>query len=333
MNFQSFLAQVLTTWENIQVKSFILMRRVYYEERERPDGQLYWFQDNRTGCEKQTVYFERIRQLESELITKEQKHLVSALERLKQLKYPRRKPVVLNQNWQRHLKSQPRSRSDKFGEDRTKLNEKSTLSLSVKQMGICVDSNCDGANRRSTTIERRIHPSKNNEKRAWNEQHAQYYHESNGFKTNSSKAPIHDVFLPSLPCIPNVGHKANIEIENKLRILEIANGEFQQCNRLSDGASRSRKRTGNERRCIHDSTNGIVEQYLSNKDDTPIAATLDETPFEKECDESSCDDSSRQRENGKSETQTRDYDESTSAKQPPPTRRNSQRSTSESKVT
>ena len=312
------------------------MRRVYYEGRQRSDGQFYWFEDNRTGCEKQTVYFERIRQLESELITKEQKHLVGALERLNQLKYPRRKPVVLDQNWKRLSKYHPKSRSNNF-EDRTKLSEESVLSLSAKQMEICVHNKDDRANIRSEieSPHGRIQSSRKIGKTPTNEQHTCYYNETNffdGIKANFRKAPIHDVFLPTLPCIPNVGHKTNIEIENKLRILEIANGEFQQCSQLSNGSRRNKKRTANERRCNHDSMSGMVEQHVSNQDDNTapvLAAMFDETPSQKESNRSSCDDSGRQQAIGNSETQTRHVEcDSTNAKQPPPTRRNSQKSTS-----
>ena len=311
------------------------MRRVYYEGRQKPDGQFYWFEDNRTGCEKQTVYFERIRQLESELITKEQKHLVGALERLNQLKYPRRKPVVLDQNWKRLSKYQPKSRRNTF-DDRRKLSDESVLSLSAKQMEIYVNKEVRAITRSEIESPRgRVYSSRKIGKTPTNEQGTRNYNETNffdGIKTNLGKAPIHDVFLPSLPCIPNVGHKTNIEIENKLRILEIANGEFQQCSQLSNGSRRNKKRTAKERKCNHDSATEIVEQHVSNQSDNPtpvLAVIFDETPSQKEFHRSSCDDSGRQQEIGKSVTQTRHVEfDTTNAKQPPPTRRNSQKSTS-----
>ncbi len=73
------------------------MRRVFYEGRPQNDGQLYWFQDNRTGCEKQTVYFERIRQLESELITKEQKHFSECVGTFKTTEIPQTKACCTGQ--------------------------------------------------------------------------------------------------------------------------------------------------------------------------------------------------------------------------------------------
>ena len=315
------------------------MRRVFYEGRPQNDGQLYWFQDNRTGCEKQTVYFERIRQLESELITKEQKHLVSALERLKQLRYPRRKPVVLDKNWERGPMYQQKSRSDKF-EERAIQSKKLPLSLNAKQMEICAENKNDRANLRPKIESpyRSVRPLKDNTITPSNEQHtSQLYFSAANFsdginiKPYSRKAPMYDVFFPSIPCIPNAGHRTNIEIENRLRILELANGEFQK---FSNGSSRSRKRMAIGR-YNHRSTGGLAEENASNQSDNPapvLAAIFDETPSEEELNKSSYEDSVKQQEIRKSETQTKNVEcDSSNARQPPPTRRNSHKSTSDSK--
>ena len=318
------------------------MRRIFYDGRPENDGQFYWFQDNRTGCEKQTVYFERIRQLDSELITKEQKHLVGAMERLKQLRYPRRKPIVLNKNWvERGTKYQQKSRSEKH-EHMAKQSEKSALSLDAKQMEICVETKNDRANLRPKfeSPYRSMPPSKSSKNNATTPSYEQPEQQiiqidfsvTNFYdnKPHSRKVPTYDVLLPSLPCIPNVGHRTNIENENKLRILELANGEFQKC-RLSDASNKSKKRLGSERRFNPKPTSGKLEEYTpSNQSDTltPVLTAFDETPGEKEFTKSLHEESVNRQGIEMSETETRNFKcdvecETSNARQPPPTRKNS----------
>lgn len=223
-----------------------LMRRVYYEGRPNTDGQLYWFQDNRTGCEKQTVYFEKIRQLDYELITKEQKHLVNAMERLKQLRYPRRRPVVLNENCKTKItKYQQKSRIETH-EDRKNRGRKSSQYLNAKPMEMKFDNKNDRANLRpNVESPYKTLAATSNAKSHTNDKNCflTNFSDNKPDLTKSSNYTTCDLFFPSLPCIPNVGHKTNIEIENKLRILEIANGEFQT-RRLSNFSSRSNKKKG-----------------------------------------------------------------------------------------
>ena len=313
------------------------MRRVYYEGRPKTD-ELFWFQDNRTGCEKQTVYFERIRQLDSELITKEQKHLVSAMERLKQLRYPRRKPVVLNKCWERSTKYQPQKSKREKSEARQQQGNISALVLNAKQMGIYVEYQNDRSNLREKTESphRNIEYSKNDEKTLLNEQDTiELRYAANNLtdinKSNLRRMPIYDVFFPSLPCIPNVGHKTNIETENKLRILELANGEFQRC-RLSNVSGKEKKKM----RCDSKTARGRQVEYASHQSDnlTPILADVDATSLEKEFGKSSQDGNGQPQEIGKAETKTtnlkceREQESSNVRQPPPPTRRNSQKSTS-----
>ncbi|CAB4003234.1 Hypothetical predicted protein [Paramuricea clavata] len=318
------------------------MRRIFYDGRPENDGQFYWFQDNRTGCEKQTVYFERIRQLDSELITKEQKHLVGAMERLKQLRYPRRKPIVLNKNWdERGTKYKQKWRFEKH-EHMAKQSEKSALSLNAKQMEICVETKDDRANLRPKfESPHRSMPQSTPSYEQPEQQTIQIdYSVTNIYdnKPHSRKVQTYDMLLPSLPCIPNVGHRTNIENENKLRILELANGEFQKC-RLSDASNKSKKRLGGERRFNSKPTSGKLEEYTpSNQSDTltPVLTAVDETPGEKEFSKSLHEESVIRQEIGKSETQTRNFKcdvecETSNARQPPPTRKNSHITTPEPK--
>ena len=58
-----------------------------------------WFHDWKSGCEKQAHYFVRIQKLQQELIHHEQHNLINAMERLEQLTYPRKKPVVHTQKF------------------------------------------------------------------------------------------------------------------------------------------------------------------------------------------------------------------------------------------
>ena len=321
------------------------MRRVYYEGRPKTD-ELFWFQDNRTGCEKQTVYFERIRQLDSELLTKEQKHLVNAMERLKQLRYPRRKPVVLNgRNWEQSTKYQPqkstRDKSLARQNTRHKQGTKSALVLNAKQMEICVEHHNDRPKLRPKTErqDRSKESLKNDEETQSIEQDTTKLggHPVNNCSDNKlhlRKMPICDVFLPILPCIPNVGHKANIETENKLRILELANGEFQKCDLSATlSSNKDKKKT----RCNSKLASGRQMKYASNQSDslTPVLVDVfDGMLPEKELGKNSQDGSLKPQEIGKAETQTRDskcegeQDSSNVRQPPPPTRRNSQKSTS-----
>ena len=320
------------------------MRRVYYEGRPKTD-ELFWFQDNRTGCEKQTVYFERIRQLDSELITKEQKYLVNAMERLKQLRYPRRKPVVLNdRNWEQSTKYQPqKSTRDKFQARQNawhKQGTKSALVLNAKQMDICVEQHYDRPKLRPKTErqDRSKESLKNDEETQSIEQDTTKLggYAVNNFSDNKlhlRKMPICDVFLPILPCIPNVGHKTNIETENRLRILELANGEFQKCGLSANLSSKDKKKT----RCKSKLANGRQVEYASNQSHslTPVLVDVFDVMLpEKELGKNSQDGSLKPQEIGKFETQTRDLkceveqDSNNVRQPPPPTRRNSQKSTS-----
>ncbi|XP_028417430.1 uncharacterized protein LOC114541815 [Dendronephthya gigantea] len=330
------------------------MRRVFYEGRPNTDGQVFWFQDSRTGCEKQTVYFERIRQLDSELITKEQKHLVSAMERLKQLKYPRRKPFVLDRSLGLGGNCRQNPRGEK-SEDRRfalRIKGKTELSLNAKQMEICVENKSDRQLLRPKTdnLSRRLRPIEDDIKTTSNgSQEIPLDYNLSRIRSNAGfskrgiqsrhrilnipgtrrctrEVPVCDVLFPSLPCIPNVGYKTNIEIENKLRILELANGEFQTC-----GLSNASRRRTCERRC---ETKGRLLggdfAKQSDAESPPLPDILDEMSPQKDC--------KSEVEIERSETQLMDEKcdvESPStgdARQPPPpTRVNSQKSTPETK--
>ncbi|XP_031572108.1 uncharacterized protein LOC116306195 [Actinia tenebrosa] len=182
-----------------------------------------WFQDVKTGCEKQTDYFLRIRKLQKELINREQHNLVNAMERLKQLQYPRRKPFVRNfegppvsskcfptrplRNTRRDPKHLLNQRSE--FEELKPLKGKVLLPKKTR-----VD---DEANVEPFTLDeiKRIYsmlPIMNDK------QIARIIHD---VRTTFPDEPFTYLLQPHLPSIPNVPRKANRRLDNRLKLLTL----------------------------------------------------------------------------------------------------------------
>ena len=324
------------------------MRRIYYDGRRPESDEVFWFQDNRTGCEKQTVYFERIRQLDSELISKEQKNLVCAMERLRQLTYPRRKPVVLHKNYamkcyteMKFYKETSKNEKPQYLTKVTKQQrKKSAPSLNANQTGICGEETNDVAILRPK-IESPFRTTKSlkSKETASHVRHKpQIDYTENSFfdnKPNSRKLQFFDVHFPSLPCIPNVGHRANIETESKLRILELANREFQNNTDFvhsSNISSRGARRIASEKGNDFKHKSEILDGDISNGDSqTPVlAAVFGGNASETELGESLKENNETRGDTGKPEVQTENLKSSIEldtsiTRQPPPTRRSSQK--------
>lgn len=220
-----------------------IMRRL--AEQKRGDEQVFWFQDNRTGCEKQASYFERMRYLQAELVMVEQKNLISAMERLEQLKYPRRKPVIFNYVCpQYHSKSERtgeiiqqkalRGRCERLHNERAMSvhtgNQQSRGEISyLSPTSVAISTE----NKRIKNTCGTQHPVKNRSSSKIQGPHSQQKPERDRVITNliatDARSPLPGVLFPSLPCIPNVGHRTHIEEENKLKMLELACAEFQNC--------------------------------------------------------------------------------------------------------
>lgn len=216
------------------------MRRIYYDGKPNTN-ECFWFKDSKNGCEKQKEYFKRIKDLDCQLLSQEQKHLIDAVKRLKQQRYPQRKPLIFNEN----------QASLDGNEKVQKKTSKNTLSIrkewSLSLKGMALDTSYDNNKKKLSNL-LTIEKSKQTPEVPISTVLVHW-------KTKPHLR-IHSnckIILQSLPCIPNVGHKTNIELENKLRIWELANGEFQHQNVSKKIAIK----TGNFKR--HLSKKGFIE--------------------------------------------------------------------------
>lgn len=181
-----------------------------------------WFQDTKSGCEKQTDYFLKIRKLQKELIKREQHNLVNAMERLKQLQYPRRKPMVRNfpspekgassafprRTYARSLHGHKYPEKDKMikplkGEHL--LPEKTT---SVEDQGLDSLSLED-----IRYLYNRMLPVLNDQ---------QIAKIASEVRSTFPNEPSTYLLQPHLPSIPNVKRKATTRLENRLKLLTLS---------------------------------------------------------------------------------------------------------------
>lgn len=181
-----------------------------------------WFQDTRTGCEKQAHYFVQIRKLQDELIQREQHNLIHAMERLKQLSYPRKRQMVRNAGGSDFTSTQhfpARSlnlrKEAKFRAQLTK--EKPDLSP-ISGQPLMRNS----GNKKEEQIYDNflVMPRLLNDKDI-----ARIINHANEI---SPSEPSRYLLRPQLPSIPNVGRKTNLSVDNRLRLLTLAEYEFPE---------------------------------------------------------------------------------------------------------
>lgn len=200
-----------------------------------------WFQDTKTGNEKQAHYFVQIRKLQDELIHREQHNLINAMERLKQLTYPRKRPVIRNfdvnpssdppsvQNFPaRNLNLRKEAKHKAIqGKEQTEIKPLSGKPLiskpSHKKQDPCYHHFF-------------VMPPLLSDRDI-----AKIVHNAN---TTFPSEPSTYLLQPHLPSIPNVGRKTTFMVDNRLKLLTLAESEFCDMEEGSISGMRKHLRTG-----------------------------------------------------------------------------------------
>lgn len=189
----------------------------------RPATENLWFQDSRTGCEKQTQYFVQFKKLQEELIHREQHNLVNAMERLKQLTYPRKRPMI------RNVGSSDCSSTQHFPARHLNLRKEAKYrALASKEKpdispisGKPLMLKSDGKKIRREHYENSfVMPPLLNDKDI-----ARIVHHANEIVPSEC---ANYLLRPHLPSIPNVGRKTNFSLNNRLKLLTLAESEFTE---------------------------------------------------------------------------------------------------------
>ena len=210
-----------------------------------PSLEKPWFQDTKTGCEKQTHYFLQIRKLQDELIHREQHNLINAMERLKQLTYPRKRPIIRNTDTSDQLS--PQSFPARNVNLRKVLKHKALQGKEKPEL-----SPVSG----KPLIRKPVHKRQENYHRFFvmppllsDKDIAKIVHHAN---STFPSEPSTYLLQPHLPSIPNVGRKTNFMKDNRLKLLTLAEPEFCDADggsvsgtskHLHTGKSRQRKRS------------------------------------------------------------------------------------------
>ena len=210
-----------------------------------PSIEKPWFQDTKTGCEKQAHYFLQIRKLQEELIHREQHNLINAMERLKQLTYPRKRPIIRNIDTSDQLS--PQSFPARNINLRKVLKHKALQGKEKPEL-----SPVSG----KPLIRKPVHNGPENYHRFFvmppvlsDKDIAKIVHHA---KTTFPSEPSTYLLQPHLPSIPIVGRKTNFMKDNRLKLLTLAEPEFCDTDRgsvtgtskhLHTGKSRQRKRS------------------------------------------------------------------------------------------
>ena len=204
-----------------------------------------WFQDTKTGNEKQAHYFVQIRKLQDELIHREQHNLINAMERLKQLTYPRKRPVI--RNFDISPSSDPPS-VQKFPARNLNLRKeaKHKVMQGKEQSEIKSLSGKPLINKPSQKKQASCHhrffvmPPPLSDRDI-----AKIVHSAN---TTFPSEPSTYLLQPHLPSIPNVGRKTNFVVDNRLKLLTLAESEFCDLKEGSVTGMRKHLHTGKSQR-------------------------------------------------------------------------------------
>lgn len=204
-----------------------------------------WFQDTKTGNEKQAHYFVQIRKLQDELIHREQHNLINAMERLKQLTYPRKKPMIRNfdinpssdlpsvQNFPaRNLNLRKEAKHKVIqGKEQSEIKPLSGKPLinkpSHKKQASCYHHFF-------------VMPPLLSDRDI-----AKIVHNANA---TSPSEPSTYLLQPHLPSIPNVGRKTTFVVDNRLKLLTLAESEFCDLKEGSVSGMRKHLHTGKSQR-------------------------------------------------------------------------------------
>lgn len=223
-----------------------------------------WFQDTKTSCEKQAHYFVQIRKLQDELIHREQHNLINAMERLKQLSYPRKRPVI------RNFVANPSS-------DHSSVQNFPARSLNLKKEAKHkVVQGKEQTELKPVSGKPLITINKSNRKKQEPHYHhffvmpprlsdrdiAKIVHSANATFPSEQSTYL---LQPHLPSIPNVGRKTTFMVDNRLKLLTLAESEF--CDQeegsvsgmkkqLHTGKSRQRKKSSKSKSHFGDNASG-----------------------------------------------------------------------------
>lgn len=183
-----------------------------------------WFQDTKSGCEKQSDYFLKIRKLQKELINREQHNLVNAMERLKQLQYPRRRPLI--RNFPPPVKGAStafprRSTRSLHGHKHIGLIEKDKMLKPLKGQHLLPNksTSVEDEDLGSFSLEdirylyNRMLPVLNDQ---------QIAKIASEVRSTFPNEPSTYLLQPHLPSIPNVKRKTTIRLENRLKLLTLS---------------------------------------------------------------------------------------------------------------
>ena len=211
-----------------------------------------WFHDTKTSCEKQARYFVHIRKLQDELINREQHNLINAMERLKQLSYPRRRPVIRNVDID--ASSNP-AFSRKFPARNLKLRKEGKYKaiqakeqpdlnpVSGKPLIKRTDKKPDSSAYHHFFV---MPPLLNDRAPLLNDRDiAKIVHNANSAFTSE---PSTYLLQPHLPSIPNVGRKTTFMVDNRLKLLTLAESEFCEDGEGSVSGLRKHLHTGKSQR-------------------------------------------------------------------------------------
>ena len=205
-----------------------------------------WFQDTKTSCEKQAHYFVQIRKLQDELIHREQHNLINAMERLKQLTYPRKRPVI--RNFDIDPPSNPAS-IQKFPARNLNLRKEAKhKAIQAKEQPEL-----------NPISGKPLISKKGHKKQDGSGCHhffvmppllsdrdiAKIVHNAN---SSYSSEPSTYLLQPHLPSIPNVGRKTTFMVDNRMKLLTLAESEFCEEGEGSVSGMRKHLHTGKSQR-------------------------------------------------------------------------------------
>lgn len=208
-----------------------------------PSLEKPWFQDTKTGCEKQAHYFLQIRKLQDELIHREQHNLINAMERLKQITYPRKRPMI------RNFETSDPSQAQNFPARNINLRKEAKhKALRAKEKPEL-----------SPVSGKPLMSKPGNKKQQHNYHHfsvmppllsdkdiAKIVHHANATLPSE---PSTYLLQPHLPSIPNVGRKTNFMVDNRLKLLTLADqSEFCDLEEASVSGTRKHLHTGKSQR-------------------------------------------------------------------------------------
>lgn len=217
----------------------------FTKHNDSPEMDKPWFQDTKTSNEKQAHYFVRIRKLQDELIHREQHNLINAMERLKQLTYPRKRPVI--RNFDVNPSSDPPSVQNFPARNINLRKEAKHKAIQGKKQ-----SEIKPLSGKPLIYK----PSEKTQ--------ASYFHDFfvmppllsdrdiakivHNVNTTFPSEPSTYLLQPHLPSIPNVGRKTTFMVDNRLKLLTLAESEFADLEEGSISGVRKNLHTGKSQR-------------------------------------------------------------------------------------